>query len=106
DFEHDDFVRDGDGRARRCRTDESGLLIAKVDPTHPAFGRHGKANIDAASSFRSDVFGRKETWYVTGDILRRDADGDYWYVDRTTHLIRGPHGWIAARQIEDVLYQL
>src|SRR5690606_10733239 len=21
DFEHDDFVRDGDGRARRCRTD-------------------------------------------------------------------------------------
>src|SRR5690606_9875133 len=53
-----------------------------------------------------DVFGGNETWYATGDILRRDADGDYWYVDRTSHLIRGPHGWISPRQIEDALYEV
>ena len=43
---------------------------------------------------------------MTGDIVRRDAAGDFWYVDRSSHLIRGPHGWIASRQIEDALYGL
>jgi putative long chain acyl-CoA synthase len=95
DFERGDFVRDALGHARRCRTDEAGVLIAKVGPTHPG-------GSDAV--FHRDVFGSKETWYSTGDILRRDADGDYWYVDRISHLIRGPHGWVSPREIEDVLY--
>jgi putative long chain acyl-CoA synthase len=97
DFERGDFVRDALGHARRCRTDEAGVLIAKVGPTHPV-------SSDAAASFHRDVFGNKETWYSTGDILRRDADGDYWYVDRVSQLIRGPHGWVSPREIEDVLY--
>lgn len=104
DFERDDFVRDALGRARRCRTDEAGLLIAKVGPTHPGFGREGKAGTDAVASFHRDLFGPNETWYSTGDLLRRDADGDYWYVDRISHLIRGPHGWVSPREIEDLLY--
>jgi len=104
DFEQGEFVRDGLGHARRCRTGEAGLLIARVGPTHPGFGREGKAGTDAVASFHRDVFGPKETWYSTGDLLRRDADGDYWYVDRTSHLIRGPHGWVSPREIEDVLY--
>ena len=106
DHESDDFVRDASMQARRCRVDEAGLLIAKVDPTHPRFGREGEAGTDAVASFRRSVFGRKDTWYVTGDIVRRDAAGDFWYVDRSSHLIRGPHGWIASRQIEDSLYEL
>jgi putative long chain acyl-CoA synthase len=106
DFEQRDFVRDASGQARRCRTDEAGLLIAKVGPTHPAHGRAGKADTDAVASFARDVFGRGETWYVTGDIVRRDDEGDYWYVDRTSHLIRGPHGWVSPRQIEDALYSV
>ena len=104
DFERDEFVRDALGHARRCRTGEAGLLIAKVGPTHPGFGREGKAGTDAVASFHRDVFGPRETWYSTGDLVRRDADGDYWYVDRISHLIRGPHGWVSPREIEDVLY--
>src|SRR5690606_38525539 len=106
DFEQDDLVRDALGHARRCRTGEAGLLIARVGPTHPGFGREGRAGTDSVASFHRDVFGAKETWYATGDILRRDGEGDYWYVDRTAHLIRGPHGWVSPREIEDLLYEL
>ena len=53
-----------------------------------------------------DVFRKGDTWFVTGDIVRCDADGEYWYVDRTAHLLRGPHGWVASREIEDQLYTL
>jgi len=101
DFEGRDFVRDGQGHARRCRTDEAGLLIAKVGPTHPS-----APSAAPVANFRRDVFGRDETWYLTGDILRRDGDGDYWYVDRIAHLIRGPHGWISPREIEDTIYKV
>ncbi|WP_106393794.1 AMP-binding protein [Enhygromyxa salina] len=106
DFEAGDFVRDASGHARRCRVDEAGLLIAKVGPTHPRHGHEGEAGTDAVASFRRDVFGGPHTWFVTGDIVRRDAEGDFWYVDRTSHLIRGPHGWVASRQIEDALYEV
>jgi putative long chain acyl-CoA synthase len=108
DFERRDFERDTQGHARRCRGDEAGLLIAKVGPTHPSYGTQGKAGTDGVASFVRGVFGgrRRDTWFVTGDIVRRDHDGDFWYVDRTSHLISGPYGWIASRQIEDALYEV
>jgi putative long chain acyl-CoA synthase len=107
DFERRDFERDTQGHARRCRVDEAGLLIAKVGPTHPSHGKQGKAGTDAVARFVHGVFGgRSDTWFVTGDIVRRDAVGDFWYVDRSSHLIRGPHGWIASRQVEDALYEV
>ncbi|WP_165704090.1 alpha/beta fold hydrolase [Enhygromyxa salina] len=107
DFARRDFERDAQGHARRCRVGEAGLLIAKVGPTHPSHGKQGKAGTDAVATFERGVFGgRRTTWFVTGDIVRCDSDGDYWYVDRSSHLIRGPHGWIASRQVEDALFEL
>ncbi len=110
DFEADDFVRDGSGHARRCRGEEAGLLIAKIDATHPDARAAGLAGEGSGrrslkgEAFQRDVFGGRETWFVTGDLVRRDGDGDFWYVDRTSHLIQGPHGWVASRGIEDALY--
>lgn len=91
DFDSRDFVRDSDGFARRCRSDEAGVLIARVDDAQSERVRH-------------DVLAKGDRWFVTRDIVRRDAAGDYWYVERASQLIRGPHGWISARAIEDVLY--
>lgn len=103
DFAANDFVRDSQGHARRCRVNEAGLLIAKVDPTHPGL-REPRPAGHRGETFLSSVFGKRDTWFVTGDLVRRDAEGDFWYVDRTSHLIHGPHGWIASREIEDVIY--
>ncbi|MFV8751837.1 AMP-binding protein [Nannocystaceae bacterium ST9] len=91
DFDTGDFVRDAQGFARRCRSDEAGLLIARVEDARSDRVRH-------------DVFAKGDRWFVTRDIVRRDAGGETWYVDRTSQLIRGPHGWISARAIEDALY--
>lgn len=103
DFETGTFVRDTQGHARRCRADEAGLLIAKLGPIHAGYAPQAE---HAAETFVHGVFDKRDTWFLTGDIVRRDADGDYWYVDRTQHLLRGPHGWVASREIEDHLYTL
>jgi len=42
-------------------------------------------------------------WFHTGDILRRDEDGLYYFVDRIKHMIRRSGQNIAAAEIEAVL---
>src|SRR5690606_14695698 len=37
---------------------------------------------------------------------RQDDDGDYWYVDRASDMIRTVTGPVATTEIEDALYQL
>lgn len=108
DFEARTFVRDTQGHARRCRVDEAGLLIAKLGPTHAGYATQAEHAAPSSPELRfvKGVFDKRDTWFLTSDIVRRDADGDYWYVDRTSHLLRGPHGWVASREIEDQLYTL
>ena len=42
-------------------------------------------------------------WVHTGDLMRADADGNYYYVDRLRHMIRRRGVNIASREIEDIL---
>jgi putative long chain acyl-CoA synthase len=108
DFDARTFVRDAQAHAHRCRVDEAGLLIAKLGPTHAGYA----AQVERSSSpspelrFVRGVFDPRDTWFLTGDLVRRDADGDFWLVDRKQHLLQGPHGWVASREIEDQLYTL
>lgn len=42
-------------------------------------------------------------WVHTGDLMRADAAGNYYYVDRLRHMIRRRGVNIASREIEDIL---
>ena len=45
----------------------------------------------------------KEGWYMTGDLLRQDEDGDFWYVSRKKDLIIRGGSNIAPAEVERVL---
>ena len=45
----------------------------------------------------------RNVWYHTGDALRRDADGYYYFVDRMRDVIRRRAENIASYDIERVL---
>jgi putative long chain acyl-CoA synthase len=57
------------------------------------------------SRVRTDVFEPGDRWYVSDDVLRRDADGDYWFVDKLANLVATPEGMLATPRIEDALYR-
>jgi acyl-coenzyme A synthetase/AMP-(fatty) acid ligase len=42
-------------------------------------------------------------WYHTGDMLRVDADGRYYFVDRLKHMIRRSGQNISAGEVENCL---
>ncbi|MGE0869311.1 MAG: alpha/beta fold hydrolase [Kofleriaceae bacterium] len=95
-----DFVRDGTGRLVNARLDEPGMLMARLS------GRAGAdvAHIDPRRLIR-DAFEIGDLWFITGDLFRVDAQGDYWLVDRASHMISTNMGAVASTRIEDALYE-
>lgn len=76
---------------------EPGELL--VRPRQPADGL-------AVVYFRDDEASQKKNeggWVHTGDLMRADADGNYYYVDRLRHMIRRRGVNIAAAEIENIL---
>ena len=82
-------------RARPIAT-RSGMLLARV--------RGGAATL-SETPLRG-VFARDDSWLATGDMFRRDADGDHWLVDHVRALIRTADGPVPSLPIQDALSDL
>ena len=92
DVDADDFVRDGGGRLIHARVDEPGMLIARLDRPR---GISDLAHI-APTRLVRDALAPGDTWFVTGDLLKIDGDGDYWFVDRQGDTLRTSSGPVAS----------
>ncbi len=102
DFEAEEFRRDEQGLLIRCQVGEPGVLLARLDADHPLASFTG--GDEAGRRLLQGVFEAGDTWFATWDVLRRDADGDFWFVDRTSRMLRTAAGVVATRAIEDALY--
>jgi putative long chain acyl-CoA synthase len=92
DLEEHGLVLDRDGFTKRCGVDEVGMLLARVSPNEPL----------SITPLRS-LFERGDAWVVSGDLFRRDADGDYWRVDGAGDVIPSDHGPVFTTPIRDAL---
>jgi putative long chain acyl-CoA synthase len=102
DFETGEFRRDEHGLLVRCEDGEAGVLLARLDDDHPLASF--TAGDEAGRRLLQGVFDADDTWFITWDVLRRDADGDFWFVDRASRMLRTKAGLVATRSIEDALY--
>ncbi len=84
-------IRGADGRAESASIDEPGLLVSRVEDE------------DDAPGVRRGLFVEGDRWFVSSDVVRRDRDGDYWFVDSLSGYVGGT---ISTRKIEDALYSL
>jgi putative long chain acyl-CoA synthase len=84
-----------DGFARECEVDEVGMLLARV----------GRSERGTMIPLRS-VFARDDAWVATGDLFRRDADGDLWRVDSLADVIHTATGPVFTGPIRDALGDL
>ncbi len=76
DFARACFFRDDGGFMRRAEMDEPGVFLVRIDETHPSY-----AEPDAARVLRN-VFAPGDRWWSSRDLLRRDAEGDHFYLGR------------------------
>ncbi|MEU7812034.1 AMP-binding protein [Pseudonocardia sp. NPDC049154] len=91
-----DLVLDAEGHAVPAAPGELGMLLAEVDDDQPLW--------DAVP--RRGVFRRDDTWLVSGELFRRDQDGDLWPVGRHGGHLDTAAGPLHPREVEDALGEL
>ncbi|MEU8798625.1 AMP-binding protein [Spirillospora sp. NPDC048819] len=96
DLESGRLEQGPDGFAVECEPGEIGMLLARVR----------LAAIGAAARPVRGVFAPEDAWTITGDLFRRDADGDFWLVGREAELIRTAEGIVPPGPIRDALGDL
>ncbi len=95
DIAERELVLGADGLGRECAVDEIGMLLVRVSRTEQA----GPIPLRG-------VFARDDAWLVTGDLFRRDADGDLWRVDNIRDVIHTAEGLAFTAPIRDALTEL
>jgi putative long chain acyl-CoA synthase len=107
DLDSEDFVKAPDGKLVHCFAGQPGMLLARIEAGNALAAFDGY--VDERESSRRvlrNAFVTGDSWFVTGDVLRADVDGDYWFVDRAADMIRTPKGPVSSVTVEDVLYEL
>jgi acyl-coenzyme A synthetase/AMP-(fatty) acid ligase len=92
-------LRAEDGRLIDATVGEPGLLVVELSPSDEA-GASGVANLIEGAFTPGDC------WYVTGDVLLRDEDGDHWFVDSRSGFVATPGGPVSTRKVEEALYAM
>jgi acyl-CoA synthetase (AMP-forming)/AMP-acid ligase II len=107
DFEKKRAIRDERGLCLEAAIDEPGLLLTRIDTEKAKTTYDGYLDHDETESrVRHDVRERGDAWFVSGDVMYRDGQGDYWFLDRLSDVVRTSYGPVFTRPVEDVLYQL
>lgn len=101
DVEQDALVRDPDGRCQRCETGEAGELIIRISPRTRFEGYTNPAATE--KKILRDAFAPGDAWFRTGDLLRMDADGFYYFVDRIGDTFRWKGENVATSEVAEVL---
>ena len=99
-------LRDEAGRCIPCAPDETGEAIGRVLDAAATPARQFDGYTDGAASARkllSDVFAPGDRWFRTGDLMRKDASGYFYFVDRIGDTFRWKGENVATTEVANVL---
>ena len=98
------LVRNSEGLAERVESDEPGLLVARIESEQPLARFDGYDDEgETEAKIARNLFEPGDAWFVSGDILRCDAEGDYWFIDRLGDTYRWKGENVSTSQVADTL---
>ena len=106
DMETGEALRNEDGRCMSCATEEAGEAIGRIATLHqPGPGRFEGYTDEYATKRKvlSDVFEVGDRWFRTGDLMRRDQAGFYYFVDRMGDTFRWKGENVSTQQVGEAL---
>lgn len=83
DVEREEVVRRTDGLCIECGPGQVGQCVGKI--SHGDVRSEFSGYLDKAASEKkvlANVLERGDAWFATGDLMRMDADGYFYFVDR------------------------
>src|SRR6476620_2249920 len=98
DAESGDPVRDDNGRVRKVKTGEPGLLLSKVSNFQPFDGYTDKKASE--KKLVRDAFKEGDVWFNTGDLMRSQGFGHAAFTDRLGDTFRWKGENVATTEVE------
>jgi len=98
--------RDAAGRCIECGIDEVGELLGEIsdDPSKPTAKFDGYCDAEATRArILRDVFRPGDAWFRTGDLLKRDARGYYYFVDRVGDTFRWKGENVSTTEVAETI---
>src|SRR5882724_4157868 len=106
DVERQQPVRDERGFCIECGTDEPGEVIGKImkDASRPGQRFEGYASeAETDRKILHDVFKKGDVWFRTGDLMRKDKNNYFYFVDRIGDTFRWKGENVSTTEIEEAL---
>jgi len=104
DLESEAPVRGEDGRCIPCGLDETGEAIGEIRPDDARYRFDGYQDEEATrKKVLRDVFSDGDMYFRTGDLMKRDALGYYYFVDRVGDTYRWKSENVSTNEVAEVL---
>ena len=99
-------IRAANGFCIRCATDEIGEAIGKIsDDAAGSTGRfEGYADEEASEKkVLRNAFVKGDAWFRTGDLMRKDARGYFYFVDRIGDTFRWKGENVSTTEVAETI---
>ncbi len=106
DVEKEEPIRNAEGFCVRCAPNEIGEVIGRIinDPAKPANRFEGYA--DKASTEKKilrNVFEKGDVWFRTGDLMKKDENGYFFFIDRIGDTFRWKGENVATSEVSEAI---
>ncbi|KAF9929573.1 hypothetical protein FBU30_001468 [Linnemannia zychae] len=107
DVQTEELIRDKNGYCIECKVGEPGELLTLIDSAEPTRDFKGYHQNNGATNKKiiTNVFTSGDKYFRTGDILRRDADGYFYFGDRVGDTFRWKSENVSTAEVSEVLSQ-
>jgi fatty-acyl-CoA synthase len=108
DVEREQPVRSAQGFCITCAIDEVGEAVGKIinDAARPAARFEGYARkAEDNKKILRDVFERGDAWFRTGDLMRKDENGFFYFIDRIGDTFRWKGENVSTSEVAEAIGQ-
>jgi fatty-acyl-CoA synthase len=99
-------LRDEHGFCLRCAADEPGEAISAIAERGSSAGVPFEGYTDPTASAKkvlTHVFAADDAWYRSGDLMRRDRAGFFYFVDRVGATFRWKGENVSAMEVAEII---
>jgi fatty-acyl-CoA synthase len=102
DVEHEQPVRGPDGFCIECKPGDIGEAIGRIDLERGRFEGYTKST-ETEKKILRDVFAKGDAWFRTGDLLKRDKTGYFYFIDRIGDTFRWKGENVATSEVAEAI---
>jgi fatty-acyl-CoA synthase len=106
DVEAGQPVRTPEGLCVPCVPNEIGEAVGKIvkDPSRPGSRFEGYASAaETEKKILRDVFEKGDAWFRTGDLMRQDENGYFYFIDRVGDTFRWKGENVATSEVSETI---